>query len=467
PVDGTQGPPEGSVFLAGLPRARREGRTGREGQLTGGAATTTTASADPLVTALLPLKPAPTDADADADADATTRAAAAIDSLVAQALRRAPALAAAAADIATLSEQVPAAGALPDPMVMLGATGENYPGAGLGRDPMAMASLEVTQAIPWPGKRSLRTAAAAAMVPAGEARLEMERRALAADVRELWAGLFATDVALGSLRRVLALFDVLEPQALARYETGAGAQADWLALRRERLGLESAVETERARREGLLARLGAALADTTAAAQARPDLLPPIAAAPPTDGAGFAAVAMAEAEATAAGAEAAAARRESRPDLLVGAEYGWRDALAPMLTARVGLELPLWKGRKQEALARAAAARRTSATLTAAAARLEADAEVRELAARQRAAASAAARLRDRVVPLLELAAESARARYLAAGADATALVVARKDLAEARTELAREEAEAWAAAARLLALSGRDPVAGDGRRDR
>lgn len=408
-----------------------------------------------------------TAAPAEADPDAAAQAAAAIDSLVARALRRSPVLAAAAADIAALREQAPAAGALPDPMVMLGARGEDYPGAGLGRDPMAMASLEVTQAIPWPGKRSLRTAAAAALVPAGEARLAMIRRDLAADVRGLWADLYATDVALGSLRRVMALFDVLEPQALARYETGDGAQVDWLALRRERLGLESAVETETARREGLLARLGAALADTVAAAQVRPDVLPPTAAAPPTDGAGFAAVAMAEAEATAAGAEAAAARRESRPDLLVGAEYGWRDTLAPMLTARVGVELPLWKERKQEALARAAAARRTSATQTAAAARLEADAEVRELAARQRAAESAAARLRDRVVPLLELAANSARARYLAAGADATALVVALKDLAEARTELAREEADAWAAAARLLALSGRDPVAGAGGTDR
>lgn len=413
-----------------------------------------------MTTALAPLPPA----IAAPDAGAAARAAAEVDSLVARALRRAPRLAAGAAAVEALREQVAAAGALPDPMVMVGARGEDYPGAGLGDDPMAMASLEVTQAIPWPGKRALRTAAAEAMVPAGEARLEMERRAVAADVRELWAGLYAADVALGSLRRTLALFDVLEPQALARYETGAGAQSDWLALRRERLASESAVDAALAAREALVARLGAALADTAAAAQVRPMALPAVSEPAPADGGGFAAVAMAEAEARAAGAEAAAARREGRPDLLVGAEYGWRDTMAPMVTARIGVELPLWKGRKQEALARAAASRRAAATLTATAARLDADAEARELAARRQAADRAAARLRDRVLPLLELAAESARARYLAAGTDATALVVALKDLAEARAELAREEAEAWAAAARLSALSGRDPVAGDGR---
>jgi outer membrane protein TolC len=413
------------------------------------------------VTALASLKAAPADADTGAAA-ATARAE--VDSLVARALRRAPAIAAAGAEVAALREQIAAAGALPDPMVALSARGEDYPGAGLGSDPMAMTALEFTQAFPWPGKRSLRTAAAAARVPAGEARLEMERRALAADVREAWARLYAADAALGSLRRVIALFDVLEPQALARYETGDGTQAGWLALRRERLRLETAVDRELAGREVIIARLGAAIADTAAAAQVRPALLPPLAAHTTPDGAGFAAIAMAEAEVQAAGAEVAAARREGRPDLVVGAEYGWRDTLAPMVTARVGLELPLWKGRKQDALARAAAGRQVATTATARAVRLEADAQARELAALRDAALRAAGRLRDRVLPLLELSAESARARYLAADADANALVEALIELADARADLAREEADAWAAAARLLALSGRDPVAGDGR---
>ena len=412
------------------------------------------------MTALAPLP----SAGAASDSAARRSAGAELDSLVAQALRRAPLIAAGAAEVAALHREIPAAGALPDPMIALGARGGDYPGAGLGRDPMAIMGLEVTQSIPWPGKRALRSAAAAARVPVGEARLADRRRRLAADVREYWARLYATDVALGSLRQVLALLDVLEPRALALYETGRGTQAGWLALRRERLDLESAVDRAQAEREVIVARLAAALDDTAAAATARPTALPPAAATARADGSGFAIVAETRAEAAAAAAATAAARREGRPDLFVGAEYGWREALAPMVTARVGVELPLWKGRKQDALAGAAAAREAAAAASAAAARLEADAQARELAARQRAAASAATRLRDRVLPLLELAAESARARFLAADTEATELVEALDALAWARADLAREDADAWAAGARLQALSGLDPVAGDGR---
>lgn len=410
------------------------------------------------------LAPLATATDTTATRAAAARAAAGLDSLVALALARAPMLAASAAEVAALREEVAAAGALPDPMVALGAVGEDYPGAGLGDDPMAMATIEVTQAIPWPGKRALRTAAAGARVPVRAAALEDERRSLAADVREAWAELYAADAALLALRQSSALLDVLEPQALALYETGRGNQSDWLALRRERLRLDGEVDGALARREAVVAMLGAAVGDTAAAASARPSALPADPGPVPRDGAGFASVAMAEAEARAAGAELALARREGRPDLVVGAEYGWRDAMSPMVTARIGLELPLWKGRKQDAMARAAEARRAAATASAHAGRLDADAGARALAARRDASSRAAARLREQVLPLLELSAESARARFLAADGDASMLVAALRELAEARAELAREEAEAYAAAARLLALSGRDPVAGEGR---
>lgn len=380
---------------------------------------------------------------------------------MALALRRAPALAAGAAELAAAGEEVPAAGALPDPMVALSARGEDYPGAGIGDDPMAMAALEVTQAIPWPGKRALRTAAAKARIPGRAAALEAARRELAADVRESWARLHAADAALSALRRATDLLDVLEPQALARYETGAGTQSDWLALRRERLRLASAADRESARREAVVARLAAALADSAEAARVAPSALPPVAVTTIPTGAGFASVAIAEAEAGAAAAEAAAARGEARPDLLLGAEYGWRDAMAPMVTARIGLEVPLWKGRSQDAMARAAAARHTAATAAERATRLEAEAEARELEAMRTAATRSAARLREQVIPLLELQAEGTRARFLAGDGAADALVATVRELAEARADLARDEAEAYAAFARLQALSGRDPVAG------
>jgi outer membrane protein TolC len=357
-------------------------------------------------------------------------------------------------------------------MIGLSASGENYPGAGLGEDPMAMTALEFTQAIPWPGKRSRREAVAAARVPGMQAARDGARRAVAADVREAWAGLYASGQAVAALRQTLALLDVLEPQALARYETGTGAQTDWLALRRERIMLASAIERELADRTGILARLAVALDDTAARAAIEADALPdePDSTVAPVTGATFADVAMAEAGVDTARRMHDAAKLEGRPDLVLGAEYGWRDELAPMITARVGVELPLWRGRKQDAMARAAAHGEVGALAAARDARLQADAEVRTLRVQHEAAARAANRLRSQILPLLDLTAGSARARYLAGDASADLLIEALRDRAEARADLAREEAARFAAGSRLRAMAGMDPVvrvepvAGNGR---
>jgi outer membrane protein TolC len=350
-------------------------------------------------------------------------------------------------------------------MVGLSAVGEDYPGAGIGTDPMAMTSLEVTQAIPWPGKRGRREAAAAARVPELAAAREEARRMLAADVREAYADLHASEAASRAITEALAFLDILEPQAQARYETGSGELAPWLAVRREQATLASDLDREHAAALEARARLGAALADTTVAAAVDATMLPPR-GDPDTSGeaADFASVTMADAAAKAAGLMRAVAEVEGRPDLVLGAEYGWRDAMAPMVTARVGLEVPLWKGRKQDAMARAAAHGEHGAQATARAARLQADAEARTLRARRDAADRAAVRLRERILPLLDLAVESARAGYLAGRSGADELVMALRERATMRAELAREEAMGYAADARLRALSGRDAVAGDGK---
>jgi outer membrane protein TolC len=407
----------------------------------------------------------PTLAGDVAAASTPEAAGAALDTLVALALRQSPSLAAQAAGVEAARQEISVAGALPDPMVGLSAVGEDYPGAGIGTDPMAMTSLEVTQTLPWPGKRARREAAAAARVPELAAAREEARRMLAADVREAYADLHASEAASRALAEALAFLDILEPQAQARYETGAGELAPWLAVRREQATLASDLDREHAAALEARARLGAALADTTMAATVDATTLPPRHDPSMSGEAGeFATITMADAAARAAGLMRAAADVEGRPDLVLGAEYGWRDAMAPMVTARVGLEVPLWKGRKQDAMARAAAHGEHGALATARAARLQADAEARTLRARRDAADRAATRLRERILPLLDLAVESARAGYLAGRSGADELVMALRERATMRAELAREDSMGYAADARLRALAGRDAVAGDGK---
>lgn len=382
-----------------------------------------------------------------------------LDTLVALALDRSPRLAGRAEMVAAGRASTPAAGALPDPMLGLGATGERYPGAGIGEDPMAMASLELVQVIPWPGKRGRREDAAAAAVAVARGEFEIERRELAAEVRAHYAGIVALDEQARALREADALLGILEPTVAARYVAGTAEQGDLVRLRIERLQLRSDLDATAADRAELAAALAAALDTTAAVTDPTDGALPPVTALPATavpDS--FAAVARARAEVARARLAARAAEHERNPDFQVGAEYGWRDALPPMVTLRVGVGLPVWSGRKQGALA--AGARHELAVADAALreARAAAAARSATLHARQAAAAVRAARLRTEILPQAALVVAAERAGYAAGRGGLDRLVAGLRLVIDARAELAREEAEHYAAWARLRALAGLDP---------
>jgi cobalt-zinc-cadmium efflux system outer membrane protein len=393
--------------------------------------------------------------------DDPAAAAATTDSLVALALIRSPRLAALAESIEAAREGAPAEGALPDPMIGVSARGEKYPGAGIGKDPMAEAAFEVSQAIPWPGKRGSRQAAAEAQVGIAEAQLVAARRRLAAEVRTAYAEQAMLGAAQLASRESLALIDVLMPSVAARYETGQAAQLDVVGLQLERSRLEADLDDLAARRAQQTAELAAAL-DLPIS-----DLPALDAGLPAVDGAVVAAVApaelaevaTAEARITAARRRAESAEREGSPDLILGAEYGWRDALPPMLTARVGVELPLWQGRKQDAMARAARREQAMAEADQRDVLAMAGAEFAGLQARYDAAERQVLRLRTGILPQATLAAESARAGYVTGTTDASDLIMALRQLAETRAMLAEREADRYTAWATLRVLAGRDPV--------
>ncbi len=391
----------------------------------------------------------------------------AADSLVALALARSPRLAALAEYIAVAREEAPAEGALPDPMVGFSARGEDYPGAGIGEDPMAMAAFEVSQTLPWPGKRGRRQAAAAAKVAVAEAELVAARRRLAAEVRAAYAEQAVIDAQRATLREAIALVELLVPAVTARYANGLAGQSDVVGLQLERLRLEVDLED-------LDTRCAEHLAELSAALDLPVSDLPPLdaglPAVAPADVASVAAgdlaeVAAAEARVNAAAQRAAAAEGEGSPDLVLGAEYGWRDALPPMVTARLGVELPLWQGRKQDALARAAGREHLMAEAERRDALAMAGAEVAGLQARAGAAQRQIERLRNGILPQATLVVESARSGYATGVADAAEVIMALRQLVESRAMLVEREADLYTAWAALRALAGRDPVLQEYRR--
>jgi outer membrane protein TolC len=137
----------------------------------------------------------------------------------------------------------------------------------------------------------------------------------------------------------------------------------------------------------------------------------------------------------------------------VAAGYATRGSLDPILSLRLGTELPLWGGgrasRRQSAEHEALAAQQALRVAS-----VEAGAEAGRLQAEVERSATLVQLYRDAVVPQSNLAFEAARAAYVS-GSGTLARVVHELDRwLEARVELVRREAAHYVAATQLVALT-------------
>jgi outer membrane protein TolC len=161
------------------------------------------------------------------------------------------------------------------------------------------------------------------------------------------------------------------------------------------------------------------------------------------------------------------ARMEPRPDFLAGAGVGFRGGKDPAVTLRLGVDLPLWSAQKQIPMIRAAeqdleasrqVLRDAEAMARAEAARLEAD---------WRKGGSQVARYAQAIVPQTSLALDAARSSYTAGRGDFSVVIEDFNLWLEARTGLARREAERFTTWADLQAVIGSSDQENDGRRGR
>jgi outer membrane protein TolC len=213
----------------------------------------------------------------------------------------------------------------------------------------------ITQPLPWPGKRGLRTDVARLGAEESKAGVGRARLTAEADVRRAYLDLLLSRDRLELLGRLESLWKTSAGVARARYESGEGAQSDVLRaqlelnrLRQRRLALQAQEATaiqglnrlrgrpvdEPIPTSGSVAKLGAPEPAPLEAA-----VSDALARSPE----------LAQAKAASARARTSAdlARREQYPDLAVSAGIMPRGALDPMWTANVSIGLPIWGGRKQ------------------------------------------------------------------------------------------------------------------------
>ena len=313
-----------------------------------------------------------------------------VAALVARAQQVNPAIAAAHGRVNAARARIGPAGVLPDPMLMLGIqnlplgtmrTGSDAAMGSGGPDPMRMKMIGVQQNIPYRGKLTLGRRAAMREVEAAEAALLVTEWQVTSEVQAVYYELVFLDRALDLVQHNHRVLSDLVAVTETRYGVGTAPQQDVLRARIEATRLAESTVALRERRHAALARLNALLDRKIETPVSNPVLPTRVARAAVADSASHIQFVSAELGARAAGSplpplgqlqERAAARapaireqeamvaaqrerlalsqREYLPDLDVSLQYGQRTGYPDMLTATVGIPIPIQKRRRQDQL---------------------------------------------------------------------------------------------------------------------
>ncbi len=368
-----------------------------------------------------------------------------VEALVAEALEKSPALAAARASVSAARERIAPAGTLPDPMLRLAYENDGA-APSLGSEMMTRLSFMAEQAIPWPGKLSLAGKVAAADAAVAEAAIARLRLGVEAGVRRAAARLLEAREAGELTREQAGNWERIESVARSRYAAGLGTQQDVLRAQSERTRLlqqlrrdEGAAHVAEAELRRLLLRdAGTPVEVGGALVEMRPE--PPAAEAE---------LARADAESPeldvarkAAEREALAtdlARRDRRPDLLASAGYMNRGSLPSMWSVGLGVTVPLYSGRRQEPRVREAEARLAAVRAAEDDVRFRLRARTESLLALLFQLAEEARLDREALLVQDRLAVESALASYSSGGVPfVTVLEATSTEFADRRAALAR-----------------------------
>jgi outer membrane protein, heavy metal efflux system len=387
------------------------------------------------------------------EAELTREVAPPVDQLVAEALGRAPSIAALRARLAAAREMVAPAGALPDPIAEIVLQDIGFPKWTVGSQEMSMIGPMVRQDLLYPGKRQARREAASAEATTRGMELEQVQREIAAQVRALYARIYALDKEHVTLAAARELLEMLASTAASRYAVGESEQEAVIKAQLQLSRVGERLDDLAAERQALVSGLNRLLDRAGEAALGEVEALPPVPQAPrpwaELAEAHSPAVAVKEAAVLAAERRLELARLELKPNLMAGAGIGLRGRFDPAVTLSFGVELPLWRKGKQGPMVRAAEQELVAASEELRDAKAAARAEAATLAVELARAESQIARYRQAIIPQTSAAIDAARSSYLAGRGDFTTVIVDFKEWLDARTQLAAREAE------RFLAWSG------------
>jgi len=280
--------------------------------------------------------------------------------LVQEALERNPELQSFRSTAEAKEQRILPAGSLPDPMLSLAFSNLPVDDFALDKEPMTSRDIGVTQAFPFPGKRSLKQEVARLeAVQAGD-RVESMKNLIRFRVKKDFFLLLENREITRLTEKNKALLGELLAVANSRYAVGKAPQQDLFKAQVEISRLENMLISLRKRKVELLADLNT-LRDRPVGTQVdlpSPSVLPEI----PHSEEELLEIAKEsnpdlKREKDAVKQKETAlklARKQILPDFQVGAAYKFREDASngterpDFFSAGVGISLPLWYGRKQD-----------------------------------------------------------------------------------------------------------------------
>ena len=377
-----------------------------------------------------------------------------------------PRIVAASALARAAEERVAPARTLPDPQLQFGIMNRELPGLDYA-DVLGMNQIQLMQMIPIGGKLSFAGQAAEERATAEHARANEVSWEVRARAAMGFYDLYRMDQAILIGRETLRLLKDLAKVAETMYSVGEGRQADVLRAQVEVARMQEEIMRMEAERDAALARLNALLARGPDSALGKPVLpvfpesLAPLDSLVAEAKAGRPMVRAGEAELRAAEATAQGARREIWPDLQVGMQYGQRPMAGGetdrMISLMVGVNLPIFAGRRQFAMRRETEAMRGMAQADLDEMRAETRGRVGELYAAIERARRLGDLYRATILPQAEATVRSAQSAYRTGAVDFMALLDNQMTVNRYRQDLVALDAERGAALAELEMLLGRE----------
>lgn len=393
-------------------------------------------------------------------ADSATRedeAALSVDELIEIALDRSPSVAALRARLEASKQRIAPAGALPDPMVEAMLQDINFPEITIGDEDMSMIGVEISQGLPYPGKRKARREAARAESAMNAVTIETLRRQVAANMRMFYARIYAIDQEIESLKTARELMDLLASTAGARYSAG---QTEQEAMIKAQLSItrlmerEKDLHTERHRYTAAINRLMDMPGEQPLG---RIVELPAVS----LDAITLEELALANSSEVAekrAAIEAAerrvdVAKLDLKPDFFAGAGAYARGEMDQVVTLRFGVELPIWSSQKQRPLKRSAEYEVEMAHQELREAEAMVRSEISRLTAEWNNSEEQIVLYEEGILPQTSAVLDAARSSYLAGRGDFSTVIEDFNLWLDARVELSRRFADRYSTWAEVESL--------------